>query len=152
MELIVKSFSELSTVELYEILKSRLEIFMLEQNIICQDLDDVDYVSTHYFFMENNRVVAYLRAFEGESKDVLMIGRVLTLDHKKGVGSELMTKAIDHIKKTTNYHKISLRAQKSAIGFYEKLGFVIASDEFLEEGVVHVTMEKLLWIDKKIET
>jgi ElaA protein len=141
MELIVKSFSELSTGELYEILKSRLEIFMLEQNIICQDLDDVDYVSTHYFFMENNRVVAYLRAFEGEEKDVMMMGRVLTLDHKKGVGRELMTKAIEHVKKTTNYQKISLHAQKSAIGFYEKLGFLITSPEFLEEGVVHVTMD-----------
>lgn len=141
MELIVKSFSELSTVELYEILKSRLEIFMLEQNIICQDLDDVDYVSTHYFFMEEGRVVAYLRTFKGESEDVLMMGRVLTLNHRKGVGSELTTKTIDQIKTTTNYKKISLHAQKSAIGFYEKLGFVVTSGEFLEEGVVHVTME-----------
>ncbi len=144
MELIVKKFSELTTGELYEILKSRLEIFMLEQNIICQDMDDVDYVSTHYFFMEEKRVAAYLRAFEGESKEVLMMGRVLTLDHKKGVGSELMTKAIEHIKSTTDYKKISLHAQKSAIGFYEKLGFAVVSPEFLEEGVVHVTMELLV--------
>ena len=144
MELIVKKFSELTTGELYEILKSRLEIFMLEQNIICQDLDDVDYVGSHYFFMENNRVIAYLRAFEGESKDVLMMGRVLTIEHKKGVGRELMTKAIEHIKATTSYKKISLHAQKTAIGFYEKLGFVTVSPEFLEEGVVHVTMECVL--------
>ncbi len=144
MELIVKSFSELTTGELYEILKSRLEIFMLEQRIICQDLDDVDYVSSHYFFMENDRIIAYLRAFEGESKEVLMMGRVLTLEHKKGIGRELMTKAIEHIKSTTNYKKISLHAQKSAIGFYEKLGFLITSPEFLEEGVVHVTMERAL--------
>lgn len=141
MELIVKNFSELSTSELYEILKSRLEIFILEQNIICQDLDDVDYVSTHYFFVETNRVVAYLRTFEGKSEGVLMMGRVLTLEHKKGVGSELMSKVIEYIKSTTDYKKISLHAQKSAIGFYEKLGFIITSPEFLEEGVVHVTME-----------
>lgn len=144
MELIIKKFSELSTVELYEILKSRLEVFMLEQNIICQDLDDVDYVSTHYFFREGDRVVAYLRTFEGASKEVLMMGRVLTLEHKKGIGRELMTKAIEHIKSTTNYKKISLHAQKSAIGFYEKLGFLITSPEFLEEGVVHVAMELVL--------
>ncbi len=141
MELIIKKFSELSTNELYEILKSRLEIFMLEQNIICQDLDDVDYVSTHYFFTDNKRVVAYLRVFEGEEKDVIMLGRVLTLNHKKGIGSELMTKAIEHIKAAADYKKISLHAQKSAIGFYEKLGFVTVSPEFLEEGVVHVTMD-----------
>lgn len=144
MELIVKKFSELTTKELYEILKSRLEIFMLEQNIICQDLDDTDYVSVHYFFMEKDRVTAYLRAFEGESKDVLVIGRVLTLEHKNGAGRELMTKAIEHIKSTTNYKKISLHAQKSAMGFYEKLGFTAVSPEFLEEGVIHITMERLL--------
>lgn len=144
MELNVKSFSELTTGELYEILKSRLEIFMLEQRIICQDLDDVDYVSSHYFFTDGGRITAYLRAFEGESKDVLMMGRVLTLVHKKGIGSELMTKTIEHIKATTNYKKISLHAQKTAIGFYEKLGFVTVSPEFLEEGVVHVTMECVL--------
>ncbi len=144
MELIVKKFSELSTTELYEILKSRLEIFMLEQRIICQDLDNVDYVSSHYFFMESNRVIAYLRAYEGDSEDVLMMGRVLTLDHKKGIGRELMTKTIEHIKATTSYKKISLHAQKSAIGFYEKMGFLITSPEFLEEGVVHVTMERVL--------
>ena len=144
MELNVKSFSELTTGELFEILKSRLEIFMLEQRIICQDLDDVDYVSSHYFFTDGGRITAYLRAFEGESKDVLMMGRVLTLVHKKGIGSELMTKTIEHIKATTNYKKISLHAQKTAIGFYEKLGFVTVSPEFLEEGVVHVTMECVL--------
>lgn len=142
MELTIKKFSELTTTELYEILKSRQEIFLLEQNIVCQDMDDVDYVSTHYFFFEGGRVVACLRTFEEESKDTLMMGRVLTLDHKKGVGTELMTKSIEHIKSTTNYRKIALHAQKSAVGFYEKFGFYKASDDFLEEGVVHCLMEK----------
>ncbi len=141
MELVVKSFSELTTEELYEIIKSRLHVFMLEQNIICQDLDDVDYVSCHCFFMESGRVSAYLRMFEGESKDTIMMGRVLTLEHKKGIGRELMTKTMEYLKEMGNYKKISLHAQKSAIGFYEKMGFSVVSDEFLEEGVVHVTME-----------
>jgi len=141
MELVTKKFSELSVSELYEILKSRQEIFLLEQNIVCQDLDDVDYVSTHCFFLNGERVVAYLRVFE-ENQDTLMMGRVMTLEHKKGVGSELMNKAIAYIKNTTDYKKIALHAQKSAVGFYEKFDFYKASDEFLEEGVVHVLMEK----------
>lgn len=144
MELIVKNFSELTTTELYEILKSRQEIFLLEQNIVCQDMDDVDYVSTHYFFFEDGRVVACLRTFEGEDECTLMMGRVLTLEHKKGIGTELMEKSIKHIKAKTKYKKIALHAQKSAVGFYEKFGFYKASDEFLEEGVVHVTMVKNL--------
>lgn len=140
MDFIVKSFSELSLVELYEIIKSRSQIFLLEQNIICQDLDDVDYSSIHCFFFDGKRVTAYLRAFCLE-KDVVTIGRVLTLEHGKGLGSELMEKSIEEIKKRFECKKISIHAQKQAVAFYEKIGFHISSDEFLEEGVIHVTME-----------
>ena len=62
MQFKVKRFGELTTAELYEILKSRSEIFLLEQNIVCQDMDDVDYDSLHCFLQENGRITAYLRA------------------------------------------------------------------------------------------
>lgn len=142
MEFISKNFSELSASELYEIVKSRAEVFLLEQKIICQDLDDVDYKSLHCFFTDGRRVAAYLRAFcSGEDKGVVTVGRVLTLEHRKGLGSQLMKKSIEEIKKHFVCKKISVHAQKQAIGFYEKMGFCTVSDEFLEEGVVHVTME-----------
>lgn len=140
MNFIAKTFSELSVTELYEIIKSRAEIFLLEQNIICQDLDDIDYKSLHCFFYDSDRVRAYLRAFSSE-KDVVTIGRVLTLEHKKGLGSELMRKSIEEIKAHFECKKINVHAQKQAIPFYQKMGFHITSGEFLEEGVVHVTME-----------
>ena len=44
-----KVFSELTTKELYEILKARAEIFVVEQNCVYQDLDDKDYDSLHVF-------------------------------------------------------------------------------------------------------
>lgn len=140
MDFIAKSFSELTLTELYEIIKSRAEIFLLEQNIICQDLDDTDYESLHCFFFDGKRVRAYLRAFSRES-DVVTIGRVLTLEHGMGLGGELMKRSIEEIKKHFDCKKINMHAQKHAEGFYEKLGFCTVSDEFLEEGVVHVTME-----------
>ncbi len=140
MKFIVKDFSELSLIELYEIMKSRSEIFLLEQNIICQDFDDIDYRSIHCFFFDGKRVRAYLRAFCSD-KDVVTIGRVLTLEHKKGLGSELMKRSVEEIKRRFVCKKISVHAQKQAVEFYKKLGFYIISDEFLEEGVVHVTME-----------
>ena len=71
MNFIIKKFSELSLIELYEIIKSRSEIFLLEQNIICQDLDDTDYSSTHCFFFDGKRVTAYLRAFCSDSAVIL---------------------------------------------------------------------------------
>lgn len=142
MKLISKNFSELTTHELYEIIKSRTEIFLLEQNIICQDLDDVDYDSLHCFYEERNRVIAYLRAFYADNtKDVVKIGRVLTLEHGNGLGRKLMQDSIDVIKEKLPCKKICINAQKYATGFYEKFGFNVTSDDFLEEGVVHVAME-----------
>ena len=136
-----KNFSELTACEIYEIIKSRTEIFLLEQKIICQDLDDVDYDSLHCFFTDDKRVTAYLRAYVS-GPGAVTVGRVLTLVHKNGIGSELIKRSIEEIKKHFSCNKIIVHAQKQAVGFYEKMGFQIVSDEFLEEGVIHVTMEK----------
>ncbi|MBE6671290.1 MAG: GNAT family N-acetyltransferase [Ruminococcaceae bacterium] len=137
-----KDFNDLSVSELYEILKSRCEVFLIEQRIVCQDMDDVDYKSRHYFLEENNRVIAYLRAFYNEDDDsVVQIGRVLTLKHGEGHGAELMKKSIADIKEHFECKKLCLHSQKYAAGFYEKFGFKVVSDDFLEEGIVHVSME-----------
>ena len=145
MEFFVKKFSELSVNELYEILKSRAEVFLIEQGIICQDMDDIDYKSSHYFLTDNEKIVAYLRAFECEDDlHTLSIGRVLTIEHGKGIGRELIERSLLQIKNERVYNRIILHAQKYAIGFYEKFGFKVISDEFLEEGVIHVSME-LKW-------
>lgn len=142
MNLKVKFFEELTAAELYEILKSRAEVFMLEQNIQCLDMDDIDYKSIHCFFQENNRVTAYLRAYnKNDNTDIVHIGRVLTLRHGIGLGRELMIESIQAIKEKTPCQKICMDAQKHAVGFYEKLGFEVTSGEFLEEGIVHVAME-----------
>ena len=142
IKLSVKHFSELTTAELYEILKSRSEIFMLQQHIICQDMDDTDYNSIHCFFQEGKRITAYLRAYpKGNDTGVIQIGRVLTLRHGNGMGKRLLEESIPVLKAKMNCRKICLDSQKHAIGFYEKSGFHVTSDEFLEEGVLHVTME-----------
>ena len=140
MEFCAKYFDELSTSELYEILKSRAEIFLLEQRIVCQDMDDIDYNSLHCFITDQNRVIAYLRAFK-DKQNTVIAGRVLTLNHKNGLGTSLMKKSIEIIKKEFSAEKICVYAQKQAIGFYEKMGFKSISNEFLEEGIVHITME-----------
>ena len=135
-----KWFDELSVAQLYEILKSRAEIFMLEQNIICQDMDDVDYVSLHCFMTDESRVCACLRAFYKE-EGIVKIGRVLTLDHKKGMGRVLLEKSLEAIKEKFTFHKIVVDSQKQAEGFYAKFGFKSVSDVFLDEGVEHISME-----------
>ena len=139
MNFYAKTFSELSAKEIYEILKARMEVFLLEQHIVCLDIDGVDYEALHVFLEENGRVQGYLRAFRYE--DAVKIGRVLTREHGKGLGKKLMEYAMPKIKDHFGSDKIILHSQKQAEGFYKKLGFVTVSDEYLEEGVPHVTME-----------
>ena len=142
MRFIAKNFDELTAGQWYEIAKARMQVFMLEQGIICQDMDGVDYFSRHYFLEEDGRVLAYLRAFYAdESKQTVQIGRVLSITHGIGLGAELMREALRDIWDTMGCRKITLHSQKHAEGFYEKLGFYPVSDEFLEEGVVHITMQ-----------
>ena len=140
LKFFAKTFSELSAAELYEILKSRTEVFLLEQNIVCQDMDDVDYDCLHCFISDGKRAVACLRAFVSGDGEVT-IGRVVTLVRKKGLGRELMQKSIEEVKKHFSCNKLVVHAQTQAEGYYEKMGFVTVSDEFMEENVPHVMME-----------
>lgn len=141
MRFAAKDFYELSVGELYEILKSRTEVFLLEQNIVCMDMDDVDYDSRHYFYEEDGRVVAYLRAYyDAERQRVVHVGRVLTLQHGVGLGRALMEASIADIVQKMPCDMLTLHSQEYAIGFYEKFGFVVVSDTFMEEGIPHVEM------------
>lgn len=142
LKYIAKNFDELTTTELYEILKARAEIFIVEQHINCQDLDDMDYKSLHCFLWEANRVIAYLRAyFPDDNIERIKVGRVLSLQHGRGWGKGLLEKSISVIKNKLKCKVICIDAQTHAIGFYEKFGFKVTSEEFWEEGVLHVAME-----------
>ena len=141
MNLVTKFFQDLSTTELYEILKSRAEIFVVEQNCVYQDLDDKDYHSLHIFYENEGKVIAYLRAFEKDaSTKTIQMGRVLTLTHGNGLGRSLLKEGIKQIKEIFNPSSIYIEAQCYATVFYEQEGFVICSDEFLEDGIPHVEM------------
>ena len=139
MNLQVKFFDELTTKELYEIVRSRTEIFLLEQRIICQDFDGVDYDALHCFLEEEGKVLAYLRAYPA-GEDTVKIGRVLSLTHGIGYGTKLMTEALPYIREKLACKKIIVHAQKQAQGFYEKLGYAVTSPDYLEEGIPHVTV------------
>ena len=141
MEFCAKFFSELTLSELYEIVRARTEVFLMEQKIICRDFDGEDYNCLHCFITDNGKVSAYLRAFK-KSDNTVKIGRVLSVKHGVGLGRELMQKSTLAIKNKFRCDKIMLHAQKHAQGFYEKLGYETTSHDFLEEGIVHVAMER----------
>ena len=142
MKFVVKEFSELSLEELYEILKARSKIFILEKNMHCLDMDGMDPMAKHFFLEENGSILAYLRAFyTDDSKMTVKIGRVLSITHGVGLGAALMQKAMADIKENMKCKRIVVDSQKSAVGFYEKMGFKPISGEFLEEGVIHIKMQ-----------
>ncbi|MDE6732915.1 MAG: GNAT family N-acetyltransferase [Oscillospiraceae bacterium] len=139
MEFKAKRFGELSGSEVYEILKARSAVFMLEQNIRCLDPDGVDYNCLHCFFEENGAVAAYLRAYPDSGK--IRIGRVLTRTRGQGHGRMIMERGIKAARDAFGNLTVTVDAQKHAEEFYRKLGFETVSGEFLEEGVIHVRME-----------
>ena len=142
MNLVIKKFNELTTIELYEILKARAEVFVVEQNCVYQDLDDRDYNSLHAFLEDEGKVKAYLRAFiKDANAGTVQIGRVLTTVRGTGLGLDILKIGIEAAKKEFCADKIYIEAQTYAIGFYEKIGFKVISDEFLEDGIPHVSME-----------
>ena len=143
MIMIIKHFNELTTTELYEILKTRFEIFVTEQECLYQDLDDKDQDAIHVFCMnEKGRVTGCLRVFwNDEAAGVAQIGRVATLEHSKGIGGEILHAGVEVARDRLGAKKITLHAQEYAIGYYAKEGFEVVSDIFMEDGIPHVTME-----------
>ena len=133
-----KFFSELTAREVYEIVRARQEVFLMEQRIVCRDFDGVDYDALHCFIERDGRVCAYLRAYK--SDEGVKIGRVLTIPHGIGLGKRLMEAAMPKIKETFGADEIILHSQIQAEGFYEKLGFRRVGEVFLEEGIEHITM------------
>ncbi len=145
MALKVKYFDQLTTKELYEIIKARAEIFVVEQNCTYQDLDGVDYKSLHIFYETDGKVDAYLRAYvKDEEQNIVQIGRVLTVEHGKGLGGKLLHESINIVKEKLNASKIYIEAQCYAVGYYAREGFKVCSEEFLEVGIPHVAMELAL--------
>jgi ElaA protein len=133
-----KFFSELTAREVYEIVRARQEIFLMEQRIVCRDFDGVDYDALHCFIERDGKVCAYLRAYK--SDEGVKIGRVLTIPHGVGLGKRLMEDAMPKIKEAFGADEIILHSQIQAEGFYEKLGFKRVGEVFLEEGIEHITM------------
>lgn len=164
MEMYVKRFSELTVDELYEILRDRSQVFMVEQGCAYQDLDGKDERSIHIFIKEDNqikedkrikenqinkenqlkednRILAYLRVIiPEEGRDTVSIGRVLTIKEARGHGlaRKLMQKGIEVAKSLAP--TIEIEAQAYLKEFYESLGFIACSDVFQYEGRPHISM------------
>ena len=140
---ILKKIDELTPVELYRIMQLRNEVFVVEQNCVYQDADDKDQLSLHFCGWDNEKLVAYTRIIPpGISYTEASIGRVVTSPayRKTGAGRQLMQESISRTCSQFNCTAIKIGAQLYLKKFYQSLGFVQSSDEYLEDGIPHIEM------------
>ena len=135
----IQTFEELTTLELYEILKVRSVVFVVEQNCPYQDLDDLDLYANHITLWCGNAIMAYSRVFKDPDTDMWHIGRVLSTQRNQNYGLQVMKESIK-LAETLGACHIEIEAQCYAIGFYEKVGFQVCSDPFLLDGIPHQKM------------
>ncbi|MEO6883575.1 MAG: GNAT family N-acetyltransferase [Bacteroidia bacterium] len=139
-----KSFDELTKYELYFLLALRAEIFVVEQEIAYQDLDQKDFSSFH--LLGTNTVgdlIAYARILPaGISYPEISIGRVVVSNkyRAKGLGRTLMNQCFQYIEQQYGNVPIRISAQVYLEKFYQSLGFKNQSDSYMEDGIPHVEM------------
>ena len=137
----IKWFNELTTDELYELLRIRSEVFVVEQNCVYQDMDGDDQKSVHLWLTVAEKVVALARVCPaGTHMDEISIGRVITTERGKGYGKQVMIHAIDTAIEYFGATRIDIEAQEYARGFYEGVGFKQSSNTFMLDGIPHIKM------------
>lgn len=153
----VKPFADLLPAELYEILKARFTVFVLEQGIRYLDEDGIDYTATHLALRRKGVVVAYVRLFETKRDQltydqliqhqseprVFCAGRMLTTERGKGFGRILIQHLIAEAKRQ-GADILRVHAQVSAVPFYRHFRFAVKSEPFIEADIPHIIMERKL--------
>lgn len=136
-----KLFQELTVDELYELLRVRSEVFVVEQNCVYQDMDGDDQKSIHLWMTKEDRTVAVARVCPARTHmKEISIGRVITTERGKGYGRQIMLHAIDAAIEYFDAIRIDIEAQEYAKGFYESVGFKQSSDIFILDGIPHIKM------------
>ncbi len=137
-------FSELSPKALYEVLKARAEVFVVEQQCAYLDLDGIDEHAHHLvLYADSGSLVAYARLVPPHLKfQEPSIGRVLTVQaaRGKGFGRRLMQESISRLTALYPNSPIRISAQAYLEGFYNTFGFVRVSDNYDEDGILHLDM------------
>ncbi len=143
MNITIKHFTELTTLELYQLLQLRNDVFIMEQNCFYRDVDDKDLTAYHLLQWEGEEMIGYARLLPtGVSyEQYCSIGRVLVKQnlrlHKHGI--VLMQEAINFCKSKWQT-PIKISAQQYLEKFYTNLGFAVYGDMYLEDDIPHLPM------------
>lgn len=138
-----KNFDQISAKELYQILRLRSAVFVVEQDCVYQDIDNKDEYAFHIIGKIGHEIVAYARCFPPEFYfEDAAIGRVLVTDSFRGFGyaHQLIDTAISAIYKKFQTSTIKISAQQHLEKFYQSHGFKTVGEGYLEDGIPHITM------------
>lgn len=140
----IKFFDELSVSELYKIMQLRAEVFIVEQNCPYQDADGKDPESFHLMgYNDNNELIVYSRILpQNISYPEVSIGRVVSSLKARGTGSGrlLMEQSLKIISEKFGNVPVKIGAQAYLKKFYESFGFVVTSNEYMEDNIPHIEM------------
>ena len=142
----IKPFSKLSTEELYQILKIRQEVFIVEQTCYYLDADGYDQQAVHIWAEKEGEILAYSRVFEpGIKYKEASIGRVLTNPNyrKNKLGKILIRFSINTIEARFRTQSIRISAQDYLLSFYSEFGFEDTGKKYLEDDIPHTEMVRV---------
>ena len=136
-----KLFRELTLDELYELLRVRSEVFVVEQDCVYQDLDGDDQASVHLWLTDGDKLVALCRVcLAGTHMDEVSVGRVITTERGKGYGKRIMLEGMKVAREYFGACRIDIEAQEYAREFYEQVGFRQSSEPFILDAIPHIRM------------
>lgn len=141
------AFAGLTAAELYQVLQTRQDVFILEQTCLYPDMDGLDQHAHHLLGWRvidgKRRLAAYMRVLAPGAKYVEMsLGRVVTAPVARGtgIGRELLAEGIAHAERQHPGHRIRIGAQQHLEKFYASYGFVTVSEPYDEDGIMHIDM------------
>lgn len=141
-------FDALTTHQFFDVLKLRIDVFVVEQKCAYPELDEKDRhpETRHLMGFDGQALVAYARLLPpGLSYESVSIGRVVTAaEHRRnGAGRALVKEAICVCETQWPHHNIEIGAQEYLLDFYQSFGFAASSPVYLEDGIPHLDMKKV---------
>ena len=136
----------IDSLALYEILRLRVAVFIVEQACAYPELDgrDVEPGAELLWVTDSSEVVATLRVLR-DADGALRVGRVATAPaaRSRGVASDLMRAALDRCAEVDPSAPVVLDAQAHLVSWYSRFGFAVDGDPFDEDGIPHVPMRRV---------
>lgn len=136
------NLQEMSAIDLYQILKLRQDVFIIEQGCIYPDIDNLDPNSEHIYLKNDQEVIAYSRIVPaGKKFDHPSIGRIVTNKafRRKGYGREIVQRSLT-ILKERGVKTVMIEAQNHLQKFYKSLGFQKIGEPYEVDGILHIKM------------